>query len=125
MIVKTSQIEALAERFGEAFEQRYFTVIERQMSKVGTNPMQYFASRLAAKTAVLKALSLEGDLHSLWYDIEVQRLPTGEPTIVLYAKYQELAMEQGIKRWLISITHTSSYASASVIALCNRASSHL
>lgn len=119
VIIKTLQVEALAKQFGKAFEQYYFTVTERQMSEISTNLMQYFASRLAAKTSVLKTLGLEEGSYPLWHNIEIQRLPTGEPTIVLYARCQELAIERGMARWLLSISHTPWYAAASAIALCH------
>lgn len=119
VIIKTLQVAALVKQSGKAFEQYYFTVTERQMSEISTNLIQYFASRLAAKISVLKTLDLEGDSYPLWHDIEIQRLPTGEPTIVLYARYQELAIERGIARWLLSISHTPCYAAASAIALCH------
>jgi len=117
VIVEISKIEEIAGRFGEAFEQHYFTVLERQASRTSVNPMQYFASRLAAKLSVLKTLGLEESVYPLWQDIEVQRLPTGEPTIALYARYQELVIEQGITKWLLSISHTPCYAAASAIVL--------
>lgn len=117
--MKISQFEELAEQFEKAFEQEYFTVLECQMSETSKNKMQYFASRLAAKTAVLKTLDLKENVHSLWHDIEIQRLPQGEPTVVLYTRCQEIATERGIERWLLSISHTPCYAAASAIALCN------
>lgn len=119
VIVKTLEFKALMKQFGEAFEQYHFTVLERQIPATGVNPMQYFASRLAAKIAILKTLGLEGNLYPLWQDIEIQRLPTGEPIVVLYANCQERAIEQSIERWLLSISHTPCYAAASAIALCN------
>ncbi|MBW4660763.1 MAG: 4'-phosphopantetheinyl transferase superfamily protein [Drouetiella hepatica Uher 2000/2452] len=116
-VVKVSQIKEFVEQIGERFEQQYFTVIERQMSKTSANSMQYFASRLAAKTAVLKILDLEENWHFLWHDIEIQQLSRGEPTIVLSARGQEIAAKLGIDRWLLSISHTSCYAAASAIAI--------
>ena len=116
-VVKVSQIKELVEQTGELFEQQYFTIAERQMSKISANSMQYFASRLAAKTAVLKILDLEENWHSLWHDIEIQRLSKGEPTVVLSARGQEIAAALGIDRWLLSISHTPCYAAASAIAI--------
>lgn len=119
VIVRTSQIEALMEQIGEEFAQQYFTVTECQISRMSVNLIQYFSSRLAAKSAVFRTLNLEENVPPQWHNIEIQRLHTGEPTVVLYAKYQEFAIERGIQRWLLSISHTPHYAAASTIALCN------
>lgn len=54
---------------------------------------------------------------TFWLDIEVQRLLRGEPSIVLYGKYREIAIELGLTKLLLSISHVSSYAAASVIFL--------
>jgi holo-[acyl-carrier protein] synthase len=119
-IVKTAWIKLCLEQSGEQFEQHYFTVAERQMSKVSADRIQYFASRLAAKIAVLKALEIQQSAQPLWHDIEIQRLPNGQPTAVLSARCQELATERGITTWLLSLSHTASYAAASAIALSTK-----
>ena len=117
-IVATARIKELIERGGKCFEMQCFTARERHASGSGTNRIQYLAGRFAAKEAVLTALGRRGNLGISWLDIEVQRLPTGEPSIVLRAKCKEIAAQLGITKWLLSISHTSSYATASAIALC-------
>ncbi len=102
---------------GECFEGQCLTAAELNAPGFRTNRLQYFASRLAAKKAVLKALGGDGKQPTSWHDIEIQRLPTGEPAVVLYANCQETAAKLGITKWLLSISHTPSYAAASAIAL--------
>jgi holo-[acyl-carrier protein] synthase len=118
-IVEIAPIKELVEQVGECFERQYLTVSERNTYGFRTNRIQYLASRLAAKEAVLKALVGDCKHPTSWLEIEIQRLPTGEPSVVLSAKCQEIAAKFGITKWLLSISHTPSYAAASAIALCS------
>ncbi len=52
-----------------------------------------------------------------WVDIEVVRLPTGEPTLKLAAAAAVTQEACGILAWHLSLTHVASTAAASVIAL--------
>jgi holo-[acyl-carrier protein] synthase len=116
-IVETTRIRELLERSGEHFEMECFTAIERSTSALGANRIEYFAGRFAAKQAILKALSMGGNQGISWLDIEIQRLPSGEPSVVLHGKCQAIAKQLAVTKWLLSISHTSSYAAASAIAV--------
>lgn len=118
-MVEVAYIQKLVEKVGECFEQQCLTTMERNASGFRRNRIQYLASRLAAKEAVLKSLGEDCKYPISWLEIEIQRLPTGEPSVVLYTKYQEIAAKLGITKWLLSISHTSSYAAASAISLCS------
>ena len=116
-IVETTCIKELIEQSGECFEMGCFTVGERNTYESGTKRIEYFAGRFAAKEAVLKALGKKRSEDTSWLDIEVKRLPTGKPSIVLHGQCREMAAKLGITKWLLSISHTASYAAASVLAL--------
>jgi len=114
-IVDVRCIQELIEQMGACFEQQCLTAAELNASGLRTNRLQYLASRLAAKKAVLKALGRDCTQPISWLEIEIQRLPTGEPSVVLYATALEVAAKRGITKWLLSISHTPFYATASVI----------
>ncbi|MCX7596620.1 MAG: holo-ACP synthase [Fischerella sp.] len=116
-IIAIHDIEALVEQAGKHFEMQYFTATERSVAESGAKRIQYLAGRLCAKTAVLKALGIDSNQNTFWLDIEVQRLSTGEPSVVLHGQCQEIATELGLTKLLLSISHVSSYAAASVICL--------
>src|SRR6187551_3252765 len=78
-IVRVERIRAAIERFGERFSNRVLTPSERRY--VRSRP-ETFAGRWAAKEAVSKVLGL-GVRGIGWKDIEVERLPTGQPAIRL------------------------------------------
>ena len=116
-IIEVNCIQEQINYFGEQFERQYFTPIERSVSWFGLRRTQYLAGRLVAKRAILKILGQESESNILWLEFEIPRLPTGEPSVVLHQKMLNIATEMGIKKWLLSISHTSIYAVASVIAL--------
>ena len=116
-ITETKVIKGLIEQSGESLEMRWFTVDERSTYKSGARRIEYLAGRLAAKGAVLKALGKKRGENAAWLDIEIKRLPTGEPSVVPHGKIQQLAAGLSITKWFVSISHESSYAAASVIAL--------
>ena len=116
-IVATAQMLELLNLGKVQLESRYFTGTERDIAEGHANRVQYFASRLAAKWAVLKLLDLGQSKRFLWLDIEIQRLPTGQPSIVLSERCQNIAAALGVAQWFLSLSHTMSYAAAIAIAL--------
>jgi holo-[acyl-carrier protein] synthase len=107
-IVKVERIRAAIERFGERFSNRVLTPSERRY--VRGRP-ETFAGRWAAKEAVSKVLGL-GVRGIGWKDIEVERLPTGQPSIRLHGRAEQRAAQLGMGRIAVSITHESDYAVA-------------
>jgi holo-[acyl-carrier protein] synthase len=73
------------------------------------------AGRFAAKEAVAKALGAGiGPVH--WQDIEIGRGPQGEPKLELHGAARQMADEQGLLIWSISISHTATHAVAMAVA---------
>jgi holo-[acyl-carrier protein] synthase len=107
-IIKVERIRAAIERFGERFSRRVLTDAERRY--VRDRP-ETFAGRWAAKEAVSKVLGL-GVRGIGWRDIEVQRMPTGQPAIRLHGRAAQRADQLGMGRIAVSITHKSDYAVA-------------
>jgi holo-[acyl-carrier protein] synthase len=107
-IIKVARIRASIERFGARFSNRVLTEQERRY--VRDRP-ETFAGRWAAKEAVSKVLGL-GVRGIGWKDIEVERLPTGQPSIRLHGRAAERADQLGMSRIAVSITHESDFAVA-------------
>ncbi|MEO5965751.1 MAG: holo-ACP synthase [Candidatus Limnocylindrales bacterium] len=107
-IIKVDRIRASIERFGARFSNRVLTEAERRY--VRDRP-ETFAGRWAAKEAVSKVLGL-GVRGIGWKDIEVERLPTGQPAIRLHGRAAERADQLGMGRIAVSITHESDFAVA-------------
>lgn len=96
--------------------ERLFSESEREYAFRHREPVPPLAARFAAKEAVMKALGV-----GLWKfamrDVEVMRLPSGQPEIALYRRAAELAVERGVGTWLLTLTHTDSMAMAVAVAL--------
>ena len=96
--------------------QRFFTDGERATAMRRPDPTQRLASRFAAKEAAWKAMGV--GLWSVGYhDVEVVRLPSGQPTLRITGKAAQRAESLGIVDWKVSMTHTDLVAEAVVIAL--------
>jgi holo-[acyl-carrier protein] synthase len=107
-IVKVERIAAAIERFGQRFADRVLT--PREQRYVRQRP-ETFAGRWAAKESVSKVLGL-GVRGVGWRDIEVERLPTGQPSIVLHGRAAQRAEQLGMGRIAVSISHEADYAIA-------------
>jgi phosphopantetheine--protein transferase-like protein len=107
-IVKVDRIRATMARFGERFSKRVLTLGERRY--VRDRP-ETFAGRWAAKEAVSKVLGL-GVRGIGWTEIEIERLPTGQPSVRLNGRAAQRAEQLGMDRIAVSISHESDYAVA-------------
>jgi len=107
-IIKVERIRAALDKFGDRFSHRVLTDNERKYVR---NRPETFAGRWAAKEAVSKVLGL-GVRGIGWRDIEVQRLPTGQPSVRLHGRAAQRAEQLGMGRIALSITHESDYAVA-------------
>ncbi len=107
-IIKVERISATLARFGSRFSHRVLTPAERRYVRDRPETM---AGRWAAKEAVSKVLGL-GVRGIGWKDIEVERLPTGQPAVRLHGRAAERAEQLGMGRIALSISHESDYAVA-------------
>jgi holo-[acyl-carrier protein] synthase len=107
-IIKVSRIRDSIARFGRRFPLRVLT--EREDRYVRDRP-ETFAGRWAAKEAVSKVLGL-GVRGIGWRDIEIERLPTGQPHVQLHGRAAARAEQLGMGRIAVSITHEAEYAVA-------------
>jgi holo-[acyl-carrier protein] synthase len=107
-IIRVARIRETLERFGERFSARVLTPSERRY--VRGRP-ETFAGRWAAKEAVSKVLGL-GVRGIGWRDIEIERLPTGQPAVRLHGRAASRAEQLGMERIAVSISHERDYAVA-------------
>jgi holo-[acyl-carrier protein] synthase len=107
-IIKVARIRAALDRFGERFSRRVLTDAERRY--VRGRP-ETFAGRWAAKEAVSKVLGL-GVRGIGWREIEIERLPTGQPSVRLHGRAARRSEQLGMSRVAVSISHEDDYAVA-------------
>jgi holo-[acyl-carrier protein] synthase len=107
-IIKVARIRDALARFGPRFSARVLT--PREQGYVRDRP-ETLAGRWAAKEAVSKVLGL-GVRGIGWREIEIERLPTGQPAVQLHDRAARRAEQLGMVRIALSISHESDYAVA-------------
>jgi holo-[acyl-carrier protein] synthase len=114
-ISEVDRIREAIERHGDHLLNRIYTPAEIAYCKKHRDPYERYAARFAAKEAAMKALGT-GWRHGVrWVDIEVARMPSGQPTIKFYGETERIAASLGVKRVLLTITHSGNIAMAQVI----------
>lgn len=123
-LVEVDRIAQAVTRWGHRFLERVFT--SGELRDAGGR-IASLAARFAAKEAAAKALG--AGLRGLgapsgatpvpvgWHEIEVVRLPTGQPSLQLHGRAGERAAALGWHSISISLSHTRANAMASVVAL--------
>jgi holo-[acyl-carrier protein] synthase len=107
-IIRVDRIRQTLERFGDRFTRRVLTPAEQRYVR---NRPATFAGRWAAKEAVSKVLGL-GVRGIGWREIEIERLPTGQPAVRLHGRAERRAQQLGMERVALSISHEADYAVA-------------
>ena len=107
-IIRVERIREALDRFGPRFVDRVLTPAEARYVR---GRAETFAGRWAAKEAVSKVLGL-GVRGVGWRDIEIERLPTGQPAVRLRGRAAARADQLGLGRVAVSITHEREYALA-------------
>ena len=114
-IAEVDRVEAAIGRHGERFLNRVYTEAERRYCDSKPNRFERYAGRFAAKEAAMKAIGTGWRRGVAWRDFEVQRAPSGQPIIHFGGKAAEIAESLGVKRALVTISHTAANAIAQVL----------
>ena len=112
-IVRVQRIADALQRFGERFSARVLTPAEAAYVR---NRPETMAGRWAAKEAVSKVLGL-GVRGIGWRDIEIERLPTGQPAVRLHGRAARRATQLGMARIAVSISHEAEFAVATAFGV--------
>lgn len=115
-VVQVSRIAESLAAFGDRFTSRLFT--PQEISDAGQESrvrVERLAARFAAKEAALKAFGW-CHLGLSWRDIEVQRQAGGACVLALQGRAADLAQQQGITQWALSLSHDGDHAVAVVAA---------
>lgn len=114
-LVEVSEIRtALGRRPG--LRDRLFTAAEWDHAHRHRDPMPHLAARFAAKEAVMKSLG-RGIGAMGFNEIEITNRDSGAPVVSLDGRAAAVALEAGVVRFEVSLTHTATMAQATVIAV--------
>jgi len=115
-LVEVSRVGAIIADKGARVFERLLTPAERAYCESRPDPATHVAVRLAAKEAAYKALQGSAVARGIgWRDIEVIRAPDGRPDLELSGLAKSRARELGVKRVLLSLSHTHLAAVAVVV----------
>jgi holo-[acyl-carrier protein] synthase len=116
-LIELARIRRAVERHGERFLVRVYTPDEIGRYR---ERLPELAARFAAKEAVSKALGVGvrqiSDQGIGWQEVEVLPDPLGKPLLRLSGRARELAEQQGLRQWAISLSHDRDYVVAFVVA---------
>ncbi|HEY6224573.1 MAG TPA: holo-ACP synthase [Gemmatimonadales bacterium] len=112
-LVEVARVRRMLGEKGTHVFERLLTPGEADYCLSKLDPSESVAVRLAAKEAVYKALQNIPDARGVgWRDIEVVRAEGGRPEVVLTGLAERVARELGVRRVLVSLSHTHEAAIA-------------
>jgi holo-[acyl-carrier protein] synthase len=114
-LAEVDRIRTAIGRYGRRFIERIYTPAEIAYVEPKANRFERYAGRFAAKEAGMKAIGTGWKRGVRWQDFEVTNLPSGRPTLRLHGEAARVAEQLGVKKILLSITHTAELGMAHVI----------
>ncbi len=115
-IVEIERMRKILKR-SPAFARKVFSGEERSYCDATAAPEIHYATRFAAKEAVLKALGTGFSEGIGVRDIEVRRTSKGRPYAVLSGRAREIAKEMGVRELPLSLSYTHAEAVACAMAI--------
>ncbi len=112
-LVEVARTRKMLGEKGAHVYDRLLTAAEAEYCRSRPDPAEHVAVRLAAKEAVYKALQGSEEARGIgWRDIEVTRASDGRPDVALAGLAATRAKELGVRRVLLSLSHTHEAAVA-------------
>jgi phosphopantetheine--protein transferase-like protein len=113
-MVEVERLREIIQQWGERARRRMFTSKELKyahMRKKGE--FIHLAGRFAAKEAVVKSLGQP----TRFSEVEISKEKNGRPCVTLKGRTKEAARKRGVRKILITLSHTRTYAVAEAVAL--------
>lgn len=112
-MVDIARVERLLASKGDRALRKLFTDAERAYAASRPRPPLHLAARVAAKEAAYKALRGTHAARAIgWRELEVTLAEDGSPSLLLHGGAARRALELGVTRVHLSLTHSSSSAAA-------------
>jgi holo-[acyl-carrier protein] synthase len=115
-LVSIPRMRAVLARYRDRLCRRLYTAEERAEGEERPLPELHFASRFAAKEAVLKALGTGRGAGVAWREVEIVGPRGRPPEVKLSGRARLVAEEKGIRYLHLSLSHDGDYAVAFVVA---------
>jgi len=112
-LVEIQRVKKALKRWGHTLEKRILTPEEIRVGKKRKEGAVFLAGRFAAKEAIFKSLGI----NPRWQEVLVLTEERGRPVVNLSREILKQTKEKGVKKILVSISHSKKYAIAQAIAL--------
>lgn len=116
-ITECARIQRMLTEHGDYFATRVYTDWELEYCRSRKQFVESFTGRWCAKEAILKAIGTGWVRGIAWRDMEIQTPASGAPFVLLRNGTLEAARVRGISDIFITISHCSSHATATAIAV--------
>ncbi len=112
-MVDIARVERMLASKGDHALRKLFTDAERAYALSRPRPALHLSARVAAKEAAYKALRGTHAARAIgWRELEVTLAEDGSPALLLHDGAARRALELGVTRVHLSLTHTTSTAGA-------------
>ena len=111
-LVEIDRFKSALRRHGDRLLKKVFTDSERVYCEAQMNRLAHYAARFAGKEAVLKALGTGWRGGIKWTDVDIYHDKLGKAEVKLSGVAAKVAEEKGVKRVLITLSHSDRYANA-------------
>ena len=115
-IVEIERMRKILKR-SPAFARKVFSAEECRYCDAAAQPAVHYATRFAAKEAVLKALGTGFSQGIGVRDVEVRRTSKGRPYAVLTGRARQVAQALGVRELPLSLSYTHTDAVACAMAI--------
>jgi holo-[acyl-carrier protein] synthase len=112
-IIEICRFRKVIDRWGQRFLLRIYTDAELQLCR---NRIESLAVRFSGKEAVIKALN-PPEFTVNWKDIEILSEHNGRPQVILSGQIKARAVQLGLGRIDISLSHSRENAIAMVMGI--------
>ncbi|MCD6319022.1 holo-ACP synthase [Candidatus Aerophobetes bacterium] len=116
-LIEIERIEKALQKWDELLEKKILTpreIEEIEYRRIRRRrKLSFIAGRFAAKEAIFKSLGIA----PRWQEVDVLPGEKGAPLVTLHRETLKLSQNKGIKKMLVSISHTRNLALAQAIAL--------
>ncbi len=116
-ITECERIQKMLEKHAEYFSERIYTDWENEYCRARKQFLESYTGRWCAKEAILKSIGTGWIRGIAWRDMEIRNAPSGAPYVCIGGGVLKWVREHRISDILITISHCSSHATATAIAI--------
>jgi holo-[acyl-carrier protein] synthase len=112
-LIEIQRVKKALKKWDHTLEKRILTPEEIRLGEKKKGKAVFLAGRFAAKEAIFKSLGI----NPRWQEVLVLTEEKGQPVVNFSRRILKQIREKGVRKVLVSISHSKKYAIAQAIAL--------